>query len=439
MTDENKTYVGYASRDPLCGEDIPEDFLKTVWISRLPGNLRALTTSQIKASLEDLAESASKVQDVAPQALQVHALGSTTHGTEISEIARQMTELTREVAALKAGNPPHTSRSGFRGSRAPFMSSRRQERSTSSPRDQSICWYCLTVIDRFTRWPESYPLADITAETCALAFISGWVARFGCPTKIATDRGRQFECELFRSLAAILGSEHRPTTSYHPACNGMIERLHRQLKAAIMCHTNTHWVEALPLVLLGIRSAWKEDIQSSAAELVYGEPLRLPGDFFKPSENTPVDYCNFVARLRNHMSKIMPVPGTRHSQRPFYIPKDLSSADYVFLRHGPVKGSLESPYTGPYKVLHRGSKTFKIVIAGKACTVTIDRLKPAYMSEDDWGNLSHSSATPNTPLIPQLPASAPNNPPLEREQTAERRTRSSRTVHFPPHLLDYRP
>ncbi|XP_063631858.1 uncharacterized protein LOC134803082 [Cydia splendana] len=146
----------------LAGEGIPEDFLKTVWISRLPGNLQALITSQAKATLEELAESADKVYDVAPQTLQVHALGTTTHGTEISEIARQMTELTREVAALKAGNPPHTSRSSFRGSRAPFRSSNRQDRSASRPRDQSICFYHNRFGDRATRCtrPCSYPGAE---------------------------------------------------------------------------------------------------------------------------------------------------------------------------------------------------------------------------------------------------------------------------------------
>ncbi|XP_063634641.1 uncharacterized protein LOC134805258 [Cydia splendana] len=146
----------------LAGEGIPEDFLKTVWISRLPGNLQALITSQAKATLEELAESADKVYDVAPQTLQVHALGTTTHGTEISEIARQMTELTREVAALKAGNPPHTSRSSFRGSRAPFRSSNRQDRSASRPRDQSICFYHNRFGDRATRCtrPCGYPGAE---------------------------------------------------------------------------------------------------------------------------------------------------------------------------------------------------------------------------------------------------------------------------------------
>jgi cleavage and polyadenylation specificity factor subunit 1 len=40
--------------------------------------------------------------------------------------------------------------------------------------------YCLTAIDRYTGWPEEHPLSDITA-TVDKAFVSAWVARFGCP------------------------------------------------------------------------------------------------------------------------------------------------------------------------------------------------------------------------------------------------------------------
>jgi hypothetical protein len=46
-----------------------------------------------------------------------------------------------------------------------------------------------------------------------------------------------------------------------------------------MCHVDQHWTEALPLVLLGIRTTFKADLQASSAELVYGEPLRIPGEF----------------------------------------------------------------------------------------------------------------------------------------------------------------
>ena len=56
--------------------------------------------------------------------------------------------------------------------------------------------YLLTVVDRFTRWPEAIPVVDISAETCARAFLTHWVARFGVPATVTSDRGKQFVSEL---------------------------------------------------------------------------------------------------------------------------------------------------------------------------------------------------------------------------------------------------
>ena len=53
--------------------------------------------------------------------------------------------------------------------------------------------YLLTCVDSFARWPEAIPLVDIKAETVGDAFFSGWIARFGTPATITTDRGAQFE------------------------------------------------------------------------------------------------------------------------------------------------------------------------------------------------------------------------------------------------------
>ena len=48
------------------------------------------------------------------------------------------------------------------------------------------------------------------------------------------------------------------------------------------------WMNHLPLVLLGVRSAIRGDTGFSPADLVYGMPLRLPGEFVVPPDPSAV-------------------------------------------------------------------------------------------------------------------------------------------------------
>ncbi|KAG7294803.1 hypothetical protein JYU34_022827 [Plutella xylostella] len=304
--------------------------------------------------------------------------------------------------------------------------------------------YCLTAVDRFTRWPEAIPLADMTAESVAKALLSGWFSRFGCPTDIVTDRGGQFESALFKALSTIAGFQHRRTTAYHPACNGLVERFHRQFKAAITCHANNNWVESLPLVLMGIRSAYKEDVQASAAELVYGQPMRLPGEFFDPEADVTVDTTDYLARLRNMVRNLQPSPTARHnSKHNTFIFKDLATSSHVFLRDCTVGGALKPAYSGPHKVVQRGDKIFKILVNGKQVTVSIDRIKPAFIlcDPDTTTPTSHTHhKTPNTPphTVTRHTPNAENRDILRADDDEDvvRTTRSGRRVRFPDY---YRP
>ena len=102
--------------------------------------------------------------------------------------------------------------------------------------------------------------------------------RFGVPTNLTSDRGAQFTSALWAELGKTLSIKNINTTAYHPQANGLVERFHRTLKAALMATGEpAGWMDRLPHVLLGIRTAQKEDTGFSPAECVYGTNLVLPG------------------------------------------------------------------------------------------------------------------------------------------------------------------
>ncbi|KAL1109903.1 hypothetical protein AAG570_014137 [Ranatra chinensis] len=135
--------------------------------------------------------------------------------------------------------------------------------------------YCLTMIDRCTRWPEAVPIRETSAETIARAFYERWISRFGASLKITKDQGRQFESQLFTRLTTMLGIQRLRTSAYPPQAN-VVKRWHCSLKAALTARLDTaNWVRHLPTILLGLRVVMRVD-KTSTAELVYGRTLRLP-------------------------------------------------------------------------------------------------------------------------------------------------------------------
>ena len=114
--------------------------------------------------------------------------------------------------------------------------------------------------------------------------------------------------KLWDNLCNQFGIIRNGTTSYHPQSNGMVECFHRQLKAAIMAHESPNpWTITLPAVLLGVRSAVKERLGRSAAEMLYGTTLRLPGEFTK-QYTVDADLENYSDKLRVAMSRLRLCP-----------------------------------------------------------------------------------------------------------------------------------
>ncbi|XP_066981201.1 uncharacterized protein [Macrobrachium rosenbergii] len=255
------------------------------------------------------------------------------------------------------------------------------------------------IIDCSTRWPKATLMKEASTTSCTEPLLSSWISCFRVPNSITMDKGPAFLSELWASLARLMGTKLHSTMAYHPAVNGMIERAHHSLKAALMaCCTNENWNTQLPWVLLGLCTAPKADGDASPSEKVYGETLVMPGEFFPPSAggaDTP------LPRLRELSRKFTPCHRTFTNRTSRYNPPAsdsdtthpaLDSCAYVFVRVDvrwpPLTRPYREPpltrtYRGPHRVIRQAPKAFLLDINGREDWVTIDKLKPAFLLDNE--------------------------------------------------------
>ena len=187
--------------------------------------------------------------------------------------------------------------------------------------------HIMTFIDRSTRWVKVIPLSSTTATACADALVAGWIACFGVPATVTTDRGVQFTSDIWAVLCKRLGINHITATAYHPQANGLVERFHRQLKDSLQARlAATDWLSHLPWVLLGLRVAPKEDHNISSTELLYGVPLTLPGELLDVQEPPA---AIFLEHLHSSPSSLQTRP--LQAQSSPSLPEKLLSANFVFV------------------------------------------------------------------------------------------------------------
>lgn len=116
----------------LAGPNVPDDFIKTIWTSRLPRSVQTVIAAQPTASLEVLSDLADRIQDIAPTTPQVSA--ASAPGSSLDAMANEIAELRRQMKTLldRQSRPRNRRRSRSRSETT---------RSESNYRKFPKCWY----------------------------------------------------------------------------------------------------------------------------------------------------------------------------------------------------------------------------------------------------------------------------------------------------------
>ena len=178
-----------------------------------------------------------------------------------------------------------------------------------------------------------------------------------------------------------------------------------------MAHESPNpWTITSPAVLLGVRSAVKKRLGRSAAEMIYGTTLRLPGEFTKQyTVDANTDLENYSDKLCVAMSRLRLCPPRDTQQHNIFQFKEIATCTHVFLRRIAI-APMTAPYDGPYKVVARSGRVMKILVKGKAETVSLDRVKPAHLECEPTTGTNIQRTTPNKPQSSKTTRISNRNP-----------------------------
>ena len=255
------------------------------------------------------------------------------------------------------------------------------------------CRYILLIGDHSTKWYEAIPLPD---QTTSDALLERWICRFGCPYSIHTDRGTNFEYQLFANLLKELKVDKTRTTAFHPPANSVIERMNRTLlKMLAKCidEDQTNWSVKLPYVLMAHRSSVHGSTGFTPHYLVFGHEISVFLDlmFRPPPSTTPIVVHDWVSQkeeaCRQAYELVRRNATTQQRRRNNLYNKRVhgptyKDGEYVLL-HYPVvqpgkKPKLFSPWRGTYQILKSLNDVnyqIKEMTTGKVQVVHYDRMK----------------------------------------------------------------
>ena len=167
--------------------------------------------------------------------------------------------------------------------------------------------YILGIIDVYTRFVMLIPIRSLESSAIIKILKSRWIPLFGTPDIVVSDSAYNLNSSLLNDMLDEYGIQKVSTSPYHSQSNGIIERTFRTVKDMVFSTINQYgidWVEALPLVEIGIRSSKHSQLKISPYEALFGKMPNLP-QFIPENYNLEnLDMGQYLKELERRRKRI---------------------------------------------------------------------------------------------------------------------------------------
>ena len=172
-------------------------------------------------------------------------------------------------------------------------------------------------------------------------------------------------CHLTEDPSSCPNSGRNSLTSLEPNCIGLwltipgkwscreVPSKHEGIPPSLLSITIMDF--RFPWVMLGLRTMPKDDLGTSPAELVFGSPLMVSGEFVGHGQDEPLP--EQLHHLHDNVADFLSVPPVHHASPTASSPTSLFSAKFIVICCNSHKSPLQPRYDGLFSYCPQGTNS----------------------------------------------------------------------------------